>query len=165
MINGISFDLGKTACGVARWTDGTCIWTKMDSYKDTDTLGQTLLEFKRMALSYTGAPAGGMDWVAYEQRMTGGPRMGLRHLELHYGMVGILHMRAYHLQIPIVSVPISTAKKALSGKGNADKDEMLEAARARVAWKVGTHDEADAIAVGLVALSRMQLPDPQPAPF
>lgn len=161
-IRGISFDLGKTNTGIATWVDGICTTTQGVSFNRTETLGETLLEFKEFVIGHT---PDGIDWIAYEQRMTAGPRMGLRHLELHYGMVGILHMRAYQLQVPIISVPISTAKKALSGNGRADKDEMLAAANKRVAWRVDSHDEADAIAVGLVALSRMQPAEPEPAPF
>lgn len=161
---GFSFDLGKTNTGIVAWADDHILWVDDVSFQNTTTLGETLKLFKDLVILQT--PPATTHWMAYEQRMTAGPRMGLRHLELHYGMVGVLHMRAWALQVPILSIPISTAKKALTGNGRADKDAMVTAAKGRFPrFVIRSHDIADAIAVGLAALDRMELEPAQPAPI
>jgi len=155
-IRGVSLDLGKTRTGIACWRDQQLQWVEVASFASTTTLGETLSTFSNWLALWVKENT---DWIAYEQRMTGGARLGGRHLELHYGMVGALHLRAWHLGIPILSIPIGTAKKALTGTGRADKDAMLAAARERYPQHdVLEHDVADAIAVGLAALSRIELP-------
>jgi Holliday junction resolvasome RuvABC endonuclease subunit len=163
-IRGLSLDLGKMNTGIVAWADNHVLWIDDVTFKNTSTLGETLKEFKELVLLQT--PPAATHWIAYEQRMTAGPRMGLRHLELHYGMVGILHMRAWTLQVPILSIPISTAKKTLTGNGRADKDAMVTAAKSRFPrFVISSHDIADAIAVGLAALDRIEFDHAQPAPF
>jgi hypothetical protein len=154
-IRGVSLDLGKTLTGLAYWHDRELAWTEEASFKHTETLGQTLAEFGTW-LGLWIKP--GVDWIAYEQRMTGGQRLGNRHLEIHYGMVGMLHVRAWNMRVPILSIPIGTAKKALTGNGKAEKDAMVAAAKERYGRHITSHDMADAIAVGIAALDRMQFP-------
>jgi Holliday junction resolvasome RuvABC endonuclease subunit len=75
-------------------------------------------------------------------------------------------MRAWTLQVPILSIPISTAKKTLTGNGRADKDAMVTAAKSRFPrFVISSHDIADAIAVGLAALDRIEFDHALPAPF
>lgn len=77
-------------------------------------------------------------------------------LELLYGLVGVCYafigmMREKGITIAWHEVDVPTAKKALTGKAKATKDEMLFAARRTAGWDVRTHHEADAGAVGVVA--------------
>ena len=77
-------------------------------------------------------------------------------LELLYGAVGVCYafigsLRARGTTIAWHEVDVPTAKKALTGKAKATKDEMLYAARRTANWEVHNHHEADAGAVGVVA--------------
>ena len=66
-----------------------------------------------------------------------------------YGAIrGVIEMWAEIRGARVSPVPVAVAKKALSGKGNASKQDMLTAARAR--WPeqdVRNHNQADAIGV------------------
>jgi Holliday junction resolvasome RuvABC endonuclease subunit len=59
--------------------------------------------------------------------------------------------------IKCVGLSVGTIKKFMTGKGNATKDEMIEAARLQ-GFDPQTHDEADALAILLLALKTMGLP-------
>ncbi len=77
-------------------------------------------------------------------------------LELLYGCVGVCYsfvgsMRARGIPLAWHEVDVPTAKKALTGKAKATKDEMLYAARRTTNWEVHNHHEADAGAGGVVA--------------
>ena len=56
----------------------------------------------------------------------------------------------------MVGIAVGTAKKAMTGKGHASKDDMLAAARLRFPEQnVGGYDQADALAVMLAARQRL----------
>jgi Holliday junction resolvasome RuvABC endonuclease subunit len=59
--------------------------------------------------------------------------------------------------IKCVGISVGTIKKFMTGKGNATKDEMIEVARLR-GFDPQTHDEADALAILLLALKINDLP-------
>jgi len=53
-----------------------------------------------------------------------------------------------HNKVPYLGVPVGTIKKFATGKGNAGKDEMIEAVRRRLGHPdVTDHNEADALAL------------------
>ena len=53
-----------------------------------------------------------------------------------------------HNNVPYLGVPVGTIKKFATGKGNAGKDEMIEAVRTRLGHPdVADHNEADALAI------------------
>ena len=58
------------------------------------------------------------------------------------------HLTAWceHHNIPYQGVPVGTIKKHATGKGNAGKDEMIAAIRAR-GHTPGDDNEADALAL------------------
>lgn len=81
-------------------------------------------------------------------------------LELLYGCAGICYafiglMRERGVTLAWCEVSVEDAKRALTGKPRAGKDEMLYAARRTVNWQVHSHHEADAGAVGVVADARL----------
>jgi Holliday junction resolvasome RuvABC endonuclease subunit len=55
------------------------------------------------------------------------------------------------MQIKCSGFSVGTIKKFMTGKGNATKEEMIMAARSR-GFDPQTHDEADALAILLLAL-------------
>jgi Holliday junction resolvasome RuvABC endonuclease subunit len=62
------------------------------------------------------------------------------------------------MQIKCTGFPVTTIKKFMTGKGNATKEEMIEAARLR-GFDPQTHDEADALAILFLALKTIGLPN------
>ncbi|MDR0580680.1 MAG: crossover junction endodeoxyribonuclease RuvC [Holosporaceae bacterium] len=59
--------------------------------------------------------------------------------------------------IKCVGLSVGTIKKFMTGKGNATKGEMIAAARL-LGFDPQTHDEADALAILLLALKTIGLP-------
>ena len=62
------------------------------------------------------------------------------------GFMGHLTAWCEHHNIPYQGVPVGTIKKHATGKGNAGKDEMIAAIRAR-GHTPGDDNEADALAL------------------
>lgn len=63
---------------------------------------------------------------------------------------GIIRCMALWKGLLVVDISPAEAKKALTGKGNATKEDMLRVAQG-LRPEVETHDEADAIGVALAA--------------
>lgn len=57
----------------------------------------------------------------------------------------------FQQNIPCIGLTVQAIKKFMTGKGNATKEEMISATR-RFGFNPKTDDEADAIAVMLLAL-------------
>lgn len=76
-------------------------------------------------------------------------------LELLYGLSGLCYAFVGRRRMPWREVTVVDAKKALTGKAKATKDDMLFAARRTMNWPVSNHHEADAGAVGVVAYTRI----------
>jgi Holliday junction resolvasome RuvABC endonuclease subunit len=69
----------------------------------------------------------------------------------------------YHLavvceefQIPYFGLPVGSIKKASTGKGNATKEEMIDAAKT-LGFNPRDHNEADALAILLLAIRKSNL--------
>lgn len=68
---------------------------------------------------------------------------------------GVVRVALYEAGVPYVDVPPSSLKKYATGKGNANKGEMLAAAIRRLGYEGADDNEADALwlrAMGLDAL-------------
>lgn len=59
------------------------------------------------------------------------------------------------LHVPVMAVAPTEAKKALTGKGNSDKEQMIESGKIRWGLTLVSH-ECDAAAVTIVAYGRTQ---------
>lgn len=71
-----------------------------------------------------------------------------------YAFIGLMRRRE-GIHLAWCKVSIEDAKRALTGKARATKDEMVHAARRTMGWTVRTDHEADAGAVGLVGYQRL----------
>lgn len=69
---------------------------------------------------------------------------GTQAAHVYGGLMGTLTLWCEENRIPYSSVPVGTIKKAATGKGNASKQEMIDAAKA-LGFNPATDDEADAI--------------------
>ncbi len=101
----------------------------------------------------------GFDALAFEQpilpRRAGELATTLHTLSLLWGLAAVTQLFAGQQGLPCEAVGVHDAKKALTDKALATKDEMVVAALEVMNWKVANHHEADAGAVGLVAYERL----------
>ena len=104
--------------------------------------GMRFLRFKRW-LTDIKQCNDGIDRVVFEEVRR---HVGVDAAHAYGGFMGQLTAWCEHHQIPYQGIPVGTIKKHATGKGNASKDEMVAAARAR--GHAPTDDnEADAIAL------------------
>jgi Holliday junction resolvasome RuvABC endonuclease subunit len=71
------------------------------------------------------------------------------------GIVAVLSEALEGLSLPYLGVPVGTVKKLATGKGNADKEMMVEAAAKILGRAPEDDNEADAIFVALAAASEI----------
>jgi len=74
-----------------------------------------------------------------------------------HGLAGLLELVCRRANVECVEVQPSIVKKVLTGRGNAKKPDMMEAARA-MGFSPAVDDEADALGVWL-AVVRMRHPE------
>lgn len=70
--------------------------------------------------------------------------MGVDAAHVYGGIVAVLAAECESRSIPYAGIPVGTVKKHATGKGNADKEKMLAAARAKWPGWDGDDNEADA---------------------
>lgn len=73
--------------------------------------------------------------------------MGTDAAHIYGGLLGVLSSWCEARSIPYEGVPVGTIKKALTGKGNAGKPQMIKAVQALGYTAVVDENEADAIAI------------------
>ena len=81
--------------------------------------------------------------------------LGTSAAHVYGGLLGILTATCEERGIPYRGVPVGTLKRHATGKGNADKDAMVAAARVRWEREPGDDDEADALLVLSWALAEL----------
>jgi hypothetical protein len=172
-ILGISFDLSKKRTGICAWADkqpiaivsveytAKYLGALMEEFTETlyydldKLIIQTINAIGHNLDDYVNPLIYNLDWIAYEDVRP----VNKRHMEQHFGMVAMLHYEAHYLPTHVFPVTTGEAKKALSGKGNATKEEQLAAAQAEYpTLGVSNHDEADALSVGLHVITRVITP-------
>ena len=92
--------------------------------------------------------AGGIDAVYYEAVRR---HLGTDASHVYGGLLATLTAWCEGQSIPYSGVPVGTWKRHVCGKGNADKQAVIDAMRAR-GFKPADDNEADAIAILLWAL-------------
>lgn len=92
------------------------------------------------------------DAIAWEQPLFVPKRDTVAKLEMLIGLAGVVTGFAGKHKLPWCKVTVQEAKQALTGRANADKDDMVAAAVSTFGWKVATDHEADAGGVGIHAM-------------
>jgi Holliday junction resolvasome RuvABC endonuclease subunit len=92
--------------------------------------------------------SGGFDQLYYEQVRR---HAGTDASHLYGGWLAILEVWCEQNSVAYQGVPVGTIKKHATGKGNAPKQAMIDAARAR-GFSPADDNEADAIAILLWAI-------------
>lgn len=135
----LALDLG-TNTGWALCDARTNITSGVQSFKPSryDGGGMRFLRFKRWLAEIA---ASGLDAVYFEEVRR---HAGVDAAHVYGGFLGVLTAWCEAHSIPYEGVPVGTIKKFATGKGNADKDAMIAAARA-LGFAPADDNEADAI--------------------
>ena len=117
-----------------------------------ETVGTRIVRLGEMWCQLAGLPWPMPRHVAYE-RAFGARGHGIL---LQHALIGEINRLAAIHRCGVHPISATTAKKALTGHGGADKHAMLAAARAQYPNHIiKDHNAADAIAVGLAAIRRI----------
>lgn len=104
--------------------------------------GMRYLRFKRWLIEIKQS-VDGIDAIFFEEVRR---HAGVDAAHAYGGFLATLTAWCEHHQIPYQGVPVSTIKKHATGKGNANKEQMLAAARAK-GYAPADDNEADALAI------------------
>lgn len=104
--------------------------------------GMRFLRFRRWLIEVNAA-VDGLNAVYFEEVRR---HAGVDAAQVYGGFMAHLTAWCEHHRIPYQGVPVGTIKKHATGKGNADKEAMVAAVRAR-GFAPSDHNEADALAL------------------
>jgi hypothetical protein len=130
----LALDLGTTTGWALRGNDGH-ITSGSESFRPQRFEGGGLTEIKQSS--------DGIDCLHFEEVRR---HVSTDAAHAYGGFLATLTAWCEHHQIPYQGVPVGTIKKHATGKGNASKDEMVAAVRAR-GHAPADDNEADAIAL------------------
>ncbi|NHB77624.1 crossover junction endodeoxyribonuclease RuvC [Rhodobacter calidifons] len=139
----LALDLG-TRTGWALLTRDRAITTGVVEFKQDRWQGggMRFLRF-RAWLDEVHQLSGGFDQLIYEQVRR---HAGTDASHLYGGWLAILEVWCEQNSVAYQGVPVGTIKRHATGKGNAPKEAMIAAARAR-GFSPADDNEADAIAI------------------
>lgn len=139
----LALDLGTTTGWALRDHTGRII-SGTESFKPRrfEGGGMRFLRFKRW-ITELKAHADGIDALVFEEVRR---HVSTDAAHVYGGFLATLTAWCEHHQIPYQGVPVGMIKKHATGKGNASKDEMMAAMRAR-GYLPADDNEADALAL------------------
>jgi Holliday junction resolvasome RuvABC endonuclease subunit len=142
----LALDLGTTT-GWALLANGV-VTSGTASFKPSryDGGGMRYLRF-RVWLEQLRRYAGRIEAVHFEEVRR---HVGVDAAHIYGGFLATLSTWCEHEAIPYQGVPVGTIKRFITGKGNADKQAVIDAVRAR-GFHPADDNEADAIAILLWA--------------
>ena len=150
-MRGESYDLGSKAMGVAFWRGREPVHVGLVTL-GYDSYAEQMFRFERALIERWDFGLSKPDWVAYEG--AGFAIKSRAQAAMHHGLAAILNKVCFQHGVTLLEVPVATAKKALTGRGNAKKDDMLAVARRCYPHlDIAAHDQADALGVGLAFLA------------
>lgn len=76
---------------------------------------------------------------------------GSKQASSYFGLRGVLLSILYKREVPIIPVSVGALKKHCTGKGNANKADMVTAVESKIGREVKDDNEADAIALSYYA--------------
>jgi Holliday junction resolvasome RuvABC endonuclease subunit len=83
-----------------------------------------------------------IDAVAYEEVRR---HQGVDAAHIYGGIIGQITAICEEKSIPFKGIPVGTAKKVATGRGNASKDDMISAANTKWDLSIDNDNEADAL--------------------
>jgi Holliday junction resolvasome RuvABC endonuclease subunit len=147
----LALDLG-TRCGWAVFKDGAPIasgtWIlQNDRQRRFEGAGMKWLRLNTLLSAAHGFD--GFDKIAIEEVRR---HMGVDAAHAYGGALAVVSAFCESKGIPYEGLPVATIKKHATGKGNAKKDAMIEAARAKwPAIAIEDDNHADALWIGDLA--------------
>jgi len=149
----LALDLGTTTGWAVRPRDGQIVHGSISFRPQRfEGGGMRYLRFKHW-LSELKSVSGDIHAVYFEEVRR---HAGVDAAHAYGGFMAHLTAWCEHHNIAYQGVPVGTIKKHASGKGNASKDEMVAAIRAR-GFEPGDDNEADAIALLLWAIEAQEI--------
>jgi hypothetical protein len=144
----LALDLG-TGTGFAVQLAGGTIESGTVSFRPSryDGGGMRYLRF-RAWLDCVAADAGGLAAIYFEEVRR---HLGTDAAHLYGGFLATLTAWCEQNAIPYEAVPVGTIKRFITGKGNANKQAVIESVRSR-GFNPGDDNQADAIATLLWAI-------------
>ena len=141
----LALDLG-TSLGFAIFKDGKFIsgTKKLGTYKEK--FGERFHEFRTWLLNII---AKHNIEAVYFERVFG--HKGVEAAHCYGGFLYMLASVCFQQNISCTGLTVQAIKKFMTGKSNATKDEMIAAAKQK-GFNPATNDEADAIAIILLAI-------------
>jgi hypothetical protein len=109
--------------------------------------GMRYLRFRGW-LDAVGSDAGTLTAIHFEEVRR---HLGTDAAHVHGGMLATLTAWCEQHRVPYQGVPVGTIKHHITGKGNADKQAVIDAVRSR-GFNPADDNEADAIAILLWAI-------------
>lgn len=146
----LALDLG-TSCGFAIFKDGKFASGTKKLRVDKRAFGSRFLDFRNWLLQIIALHD---VREIYFERVYG--HTGTEAAHVYGGLMYTLATVCLELNLKCVGFSVQMIKKFMTGKGNATKEEMISAAKSR-GFNPKTHDEADAVAIMLLALSFLTL--------
>ena len=139
----LALDLGTTTGWALRGSDGN-VTSGSESFRPQrfEGGGMRFLRFKRW-LTELKAVADGIDALHFEEVRR---HVSTDAAHAYGGFLATLTAWCEHHQIPYQGVPVGTIKKHATGKGNAGKEDVIAAVRAR-GHAPSDDNEADALAL------------------
>lgn len=139
----LALDLGTTTGWALRGSDGN-ITSGSESFRPQrfEGGGMRFLRFKRW-LTELKAVTDGIDALHFEEVRR---HVSTDAAHAYGGFLATLTAWCEHHRIPYQGVPVGTIKKHATGKGNAGKDEVIAAIRAR-GHAPSDDNETDALAL------------------
>ena len=144
----LALDLGTTTGWAMRTADGV-VTSGAATFRPSryDGGGMRYLRFRGW-LEELRRCAGDIQSIHFEEVRR---HAGVDAAHIYGGFLATLTGWCEHRVIPYQGVPVGTIKKFIAGKGNADKQAVIDAVRAR-GFSPADDNEADAIAILLWAL-------------
>jgi len=151
-------------CGWAMWTGGRLFrlgtW-KLSSGKPLELRFRQVAKHVARAVGELQHASGGRVVVAFEEAPFN--TTGIDSTMSAYGLRALLMVTCAEQRVRYLRINVSTAKKSATGYGDAHKAEIIAAISKRFSIPKLSDDEADAVAVGIVAHERLGLTLTTPA--
>jgi Holliday junction resolvasome RuvABC endonuclease subunit len=151
-MNVLALDLG-TRTGYAFYKDGTIISGTQKLRHSKNASGLRFVHFRRWLMEVIDTHN---IYSVFFERVYG--HKGMLAAQVYGGFIYTLAAVCEEMQIKCTGIQVATIKRFMTGRGNATKEEMVAAARLRD-FDPQTHDEADALAILLLALKTIGLPE------
>lgn len=133
----LALDLGTKTGWAIKDSSGIKSGSKNFKTKRQEGAGMRYLKFRRWLDSIKC----GITEIHFEEVRR---HAGTQAAHVYGGLMGTLTLWCEENKIPYSSVPVGTIKKAATGKGNASKEQMIEAAK-NLGFNPEDDNEADAI--------------------